>query len=632
MSGNEPSAEERFSAFISYSHSDEEIAKWLHRAIESYRFPKAVIGTETPHGPLPRKLPHVFRDRDELAASGDLGDDLRNALLASRFQIVVCSPAAANSFWVNEEIRLYKQAHGEGRTLALIASGEPYSGKDDECFPPALRFKLDAEGNISNTPAEPIAADIRSGKDGRRLAKLKVLAGITGLPLDALVRRDLARRQRRMFAYMAASTAVAVVTLGLAIYANEQRRIAVEERDLAESSLEFLTGTFEVANPATENPRTITALTVLDRASNRAMSEFAGRPRVAATLLRTTGDIYYNLGLYEESTRDLNRALELEPDDGSGRARTLLRLAELAKQRGDLEELESLVSRANRAHREAGTNDGVVEATLYSQRANIAYLKADYDDAADLYASSVATFKELAGDNTLPIGRALMDQAYALVQAGQYDEAMPLYDEAYARYSRAYGEFDVRTAKALHNQAFASLSAGDVESAGPRMEKALGVYRKVLEADHPGLAVAYLLLGRIYTARKEYSEAITAFGKAREIFTDVYSADNPAVADVNFYLAETLGLDRQFDKALGLTREVEQVYTASYGPMDPDQAELLLLRSRINTQRGERGIAHEQCQQALQMQAQLDMGSETLADTKANCNAIARDGRLAASR
>ena len=629
MSGTGDQHEERFSAFISYSHSDEEVAKWLHRAIESYTFPKAVVGTDTPYGPVPRKLPHVFRDRDELAASGDLGEDLRNALLASRFQIVICSPTAARSFWVNEEIRLYKQAHGEGRTLALIVSGEPYSGDDEECFPPALRFKIDADGKVSDVPAEPIAADIREGKDGRRLAKLKVLAGISGVSLDSLVRRDLARRQRRMVAYMAASTAVAVVTLGLAIYANEQRRIAVEERNLAESSLEFLTGTFEVANPATENPRTITALTVLDRASNRALTEFSGRPKVAATLLRTTGNIYYNLGLYEESTRDLNRALELEPDAAAGRARTLLRLAELAKQRGDLAQLEKLVAKAARAYDDAPTSDGFVEATLHSQRANIAYLKADYSDAAGLYGKSVASFKELGGDYSLYIGRSLMDQAYALVQAGEYGKAMPLYDEAYALYSKTYGPRDVRTAKALHNQAFASLSAGDVRSAAPRMEEALSIYNKVLDPDHPGLAAAYLLLGRIYTARKEYADAIAAFGNAREIFIEAYSEDNPAVADVNFYLAEALGLDRQFDKALGLTRQIERVYTEAYGPLDPDQAELLLLRSRINMRRGERGMAYQQCQKALRLQAQLDMQSEILAATKANCNAIQRDGRLA---
>ena len=137
-----------------------------------------------------------FRDREELPASGDLGMELRAALAASRFQIVICSPQAARSKWVNEEILAFKKDHGEHRTLALIASGEPYAGDETECFPAALRHQLGPDGELSDIPAEPIAADIRPGKDGRRLALLKLLAGLSSLPLDALARRDQVRRHR----------------------------------------------------------------------------------------------------------------------------------------------------------------------------------------------------------------------------------------------------------------------------------------------------------------------------------------------------------------------------------------------------------------------------------------------------
>jgi hypothetical protein len=94
----------RYSAFISYSHADQAVARWLHRRLETYRLPQALIGSPSPFGPVPRRLPPAFRDREELPASGDLGQELRTALAASRFQIVICSPNAAASNWVNEEI------------------------------------------------------------------------------------------------------------------------------------------------------------------------------------------------------------------------------------------------------------------------------------------------------------------------------------------------------------------------------------------------------------------------------------------------------------------------------------------------------------------------------------------------
>jgi MTH538 TIR-like domain (DUF1863) len=49
----------------------------------------------------------VFRDRDELPLSADLGNALQDALRASRYLIVVCSERSANSPWVNEEIRYF---------------------------------------------------------------------------------------------------------------------------------------------------------------------------------------------------------------------------------------------------------------------------------------------------------------------------------------------------------------------------------------------------------------------------------------------------------------------------------------------------------------------------------------------
>ena len=97
-------AEFRYRAFISYSHADDAWAKWLHRALETYRVPKRLVGRQTECGPVPGSLSPVFRDRDELATSTSLGDTLTRALQQSATQIVICSPAAAKSRWVNEEV------------------------------------------------------------------------------------------------------------------------------------------------------------------------------------------------------------------------------------------------------------------------------------------------------------------------------------------------------------------------------------------------------------------------------------------------------------------------------------------------------------------------------------------------
>ena len=97
----------KYRAFISYSHRDERWATWLHRALESYRLPRNLVGTKTTTGEVPKRLRPVFRDRDDLSSASDLGGTVKQALSDSENLIVVCSPDAAKSHWVNEEIRQF---------------------------------------------------------------------------------------------------------------------------------------------------------------------------------------------------------------------------------------------------------------------------------------------------------------------------------------------------------------------------------------------------------------------------------------------------------------------------------------------------------------------------------------------
>lgn len=63
----------RYWAFISYSHADEAWARWLHKALETYTVPRRLVGGPHPDGRIPQRLYPVFRDRDELPSSHELG-------------------------------------------------------------------------------------------------------------------------------------------------------------------------------------------------------------------------------------------------------------------------------------------------------------------------------------------------------------------------------------------------------------------------------------------------------------------------------------------------------------------------------------------------------------------------------
>lgn len=150
---------------------------------------------------------------------------------------MLCSPRSCGSRYVNEEIRYFKQL-GKGQLIfAAIVDGEPHAaGKPgrtaaDECFPPALIYRLGGDGAISSQPEpnEPIAADFRDGKDGRENGSLKIIAGLLDVGLDELVQREKqAERARRRRANLiaAAMTVLALGALGAGVFAWMQRDAA----------------------------------------------------------------------------------------------------------------------------------------------------------------------------------------------------------------------------------------------------------------------------------------------------------------------------------------------------------------------------------------------------------------------
>lgn len=235
-----PTPAPKYQAFISYSHRDARIAGWLHRRLEQFPIPKNLIGRPGRVGPVPKRLFPIFRDKEEIPTSSDLGAVIRDALQQSAALIVICSPNSAKSRWVNEEVKHFRQIHARRPVLALIVDGEPNASddperQDEECFPPALRYGVDSSGNLTQQRLEPIAADIRPGQDSRGIVLLRLVAGLVGVDFDSLRQRERIRRRKRLAIASSLASAVLAVVVMLSVIAirnmqlAEARRGAVEE-------------------------------------------------------------------------------------------------------------------------------------------------------------------------------------------------------------------------------------------------------------------------------------------------------------------------------------------------------------------------------------------------------------------
>src|SRR5262245_10772677 len=119
----EETATIKYRAFLSYSHRDKAWGKWLHSALEGYSIGKDLVGRATPVGPVPKTLRPIFLDREDFSAGYSLTAQTLAALEASQFLIVVCSPNAARSPYVNEEIRRFKMLGRAERIIPVIVDG-----------------------------------------------------------------------------------------------------------------------------------------------------------------------------------------------------------------------------------------------------------------------------------------------------------------------------------------------------------------------------------------------------------------------------------------------------------------------------------------------------------------------------
>lgn len=607
--GGGPSTDGRaYRAFISYSHRDKQHAAWLHRTVESYRIPKKLVGKETAVGPVPARPSPIFRDRDELPASADLGGELTSALQRSMFLIVICSRASAKSHWVMQEILRFKQMHGESRILALIVDGTPYAAntpgkEDDECFPLSLRYKLGPDGELSDVPAEPIAADLRPEADGKRLAQMKLIAGLTGLRLDELVQREAQRRNQRLMMVATGALGGMVVTGGLAVYANFQRIEADRQREIAEkesaaarAASDYLVGTFELSNPATENPRTITALTILGRSADRARTELADQPEIQVRLLATLGRAYNNLGLLGEASKAVESSLPAIQKAGPDGAEALLVLAATYVRQGMLDKAEATVQRAKaqlgpdlKEHPELRAQAALTEGRIATSKSDVKAGVAAFDEALAFYRAS-------PDSPPRAMALALNNRGILLSDAGQFDKAEASLKESLGIYRRTMGENHLSTGRAWFAVAQNSFNAGKLNNAEREIAQALAIERVVLDNDNPILADTLSMQGQILQGRGKLADAEVALREAVAIYRKAFKGQPHyliGIADV--YLALIEAEAGRTAAALATLDDAKLNYDGSYGGLHPNHGDLLVNRAKILAKAGRMGEARSDC-------------------------------------
>ena len=537
----------KYRAFISYSHADEAWAVWLHKALETYRLPRRLVGKETPYGPVPERLAPVFRDRDELATATNLGATLTRALEQSACQIVICSPAAAGSRWVNEEILTFKRLGREDRIFCLIVDGEPGAtaageGGPQECFPHALRFTLGPDGQLTDVRSEPIAADVRPLKDGRHDARLKLVAGMVGVGLDELKQREAQRRHRRALALVTASLAGMAITSGLAAAAWFARNQAERERVRAEAesttarqTARFMVDLFDVADPTGTIGNRITAREILDRGAARIDRQLADQPAIQATLMDTMGTVYTSLGLYDSAIPLMNRALATRRTLGGSRdaavAQSLNHLGEALALKSDYAEAEQKLREALVIRRALLGDLHPDVAATYTALADVAFYTGEHAKGEALIRDALRIRRQLYGEVHPAVAESLADLGVNYGDRGDFAQAETYLRQALALQRKLHPTVHPDLAEAMNNLAWVLMGLNQPIQAEPLYRQALDMERKLYGDAHPELANGLGNLAYVLEIRGDYAGAETAYREALEMNRKLLGNSHPVIAE-----------------------------------------------------------------------------------------------------
>jgi hypothetical protein len=201
-----------YDGFISYSHAaDGLLAPRLQSALQRFAKPW-----------WKRRAVRVFRDESSLSANPHLWSSITEALDQAAWFVLLLSPDAAESQWVNQEIEYWATHNDPSRILPVLTDGHfGWDGADvaGDAAPDAL------QGVFTE---EPRWVDLRFARDEDQLdlknprfssAVADIASALRGVPKDELESEEVRQHRRTIRTAWAAAALVGLLGVAATLFA-----------------------------------------------------------------------------------------------------------------------------------------------------------------------------------------------------------------------------------------------------------------------------------------------------------------------------------------------------------------------------------------------------------------------------
>jgi WD40 repeat protein len=225
-----------YNAFISYSHAaDGRLAPALQSALHRFARPWYKL-----------RAVRVFRDTTNLSISPHLWTAIETALGEAGHFILLCSPDAVASKWVQREVAFWLAKRSSDTLLLVLTAGEivwdgnasDFDWKRTTALPRALSGIYSEEPLILNLRTARTSTDLSLNNPAFRDMIAGLAATLHGVSKDEIVGDDVRQHRRTKRLAWSAATALVVLTL-LSVWAGWtaiiQRDRAIAQQRIAES-------------------------------------------------------------------------------------------------------------------------------------------------------------------------------------------------------------------------------------------------------------------------------------------------------------------------------------------------------------------------------------------------------------
>jgi non-specific serine/threonine protein kinase/serine/threonine-protein kinase len=368
---------------------------------------------------------------------------------------------------------------------------------------------------------------------------------------------------------LVAGAAAAAIGLVRAMRAEAHARA---EAATAQQVSDFLVGLFKVSSPDEARGNAITAREILDSGAARVERDLARQPVVQARLMNTIGDVYRELGLYQQAKPLLERALgtreRVAPSDSIGIATNLLSIGQLDQWKGRYDEAEQTFRLAVALAERADSTQPVFRRTLTSL-ADLLRTRGRYAEADSISRRALALIEHLVGPDDPSVADELNGLAIAQAEQGRPAPAESLFRRVLEIREHTVGELHSLTARAVGNLASALFELGKLAQAESLYLRQLAINTRLYGTDHAQVAAVLYNIANVETSTGRQEQAIARFRRAIDLWERKLGPEHPHVAIGLTTLSNALGSQGRYRESLPLLERALAIRQKTLEPEHP---------------------------------------------------------------